>query len=702
MAGYTFNPLIFSGLQPPSTGGGGGGGANTFLSNLTNPTAINRDLIFNTGAAATIKTKDSAGITQALNITTGNSSGDETGPIQIFPGASSVASNAGVNIFTQDAVADDLDTGGLNFSTGGASGIGNSGNIIFGTGPVAGGTQGTIQFNSDIFMGAALDINGNFINNVGHIKSGARNFDLNADSNFDVNISASGTGKVNFSSDVAPTINAQYGLGTVDDKQWIRVATYSVTAGTNALQLAGTSIGVNNLNVKDAADPVDPQDLATKAYVDGSTNSGANKTLSNLDSPTAVNQDLIFNTAIDPRLKSQDESSVSTKNLYVITGDASGAHDSGELLLQTGTGQSTGSLSILTGNPTADDFNSGTLRIDTGETTGVGVSGSVIITSGDSENGQSGLISLETGTPSGSDSSGVISLTTGRTAGGSGTGDITINTGAPTASNINSGGVVSATGAVNGSGQSGLFQFISGNSENGPSGAFNLGTGSVIGSATSGAISMFTGNNAGSGNSGQVGIQSGATDTGNSGSVAIQSGNVTSAGTSGPISINSGAGGGATGTVDVFSGDPASANFDSGNVSFRSGAASGTGVSGILLLSSGITEHSASGDVFLQSGSTTGNGNSGSLSIVSSNVGGNGNSGDIVISTGSAGLGNSGTITLQTAVPSSGTQGKITLSALSLALPQQPSDPTGVAGDIYYNSISNKIRWNNGSVWADL
>lgn len=641
MAGYTFNPLIFSGLQATSSSGGGGGGANTSLSNLTNPTSVNQDLIFNTGGNATIKTKDSASITRGLTITTGNSSGDETGPIQIYAGASNVASNAGVSIFTLDAVADDLDTGGLLFATGGASGIGNSGNIVIGTGPVAGGTQGTVQFNSDIFMGAAIDVNGNFINNVGHIKSGARNFDLNADSDFDINISASGTGKVNFSSDVAPTINAQYGLGTVDDKQWIRVATYSVTAGSNALQLAGTSIGVNNLNVKDAADPVDPQDLATKAYVDGSTNTGANKSLSNLTSPTAINQDLIFATTPNSYLKTEDTNNVSSANLTVITGDAAGVGgDSGELLLHTGSGQSSGTISILSGNTTQDDYNTGTVQISTGNPTGIGVSGSIVISSGDSTNGQSGLISLITGQVSGSDASGMINILTGQTAGGSGTGNININTGNPTADNINSGGIISATGSCTGSGQSGIYQFISGNTVDGPSGQFTINTGSVTGAATSGTISVSSGNNAGTGGSGDIGIQSGATDTGGSGGVAIQSGNVTSAGTSGPVSLNSGAGGGHSGNVTVQSGAPASANFNSGNLALQTGAATGTG-----------------------------------------------DSGNIIIATGST---------------ASGVQGKIQMTSLALSLPKQTVDPTGLAGDIYYNTGSNKIRWFNGTVWADL
>lgn len=63
------------------------------------------------------------------------------------------------------------------------------------------------------------------------------------------------------------------------------------------------------------------------------------------------------------------------------------------------------------------------------------------------------------------------------------------------------------------------------------------------------------------------------------------------------------------------------------------------------------------------------------------------NSGDISIETGSA----------------STTRGKINLSAISVNLPQNSSDPSsGVAGDIYYNTTTNVIRFYNGTAWSDI
>jgi hypothetical protein len=56
--------------------------------------------------------------------------------------------------------------------------------------------------------------------------------------------------------------------------------------------LPTTAINVNAQRITNGADPVNPQDFATKNYIDNA-GSGANTTLSNLTSPTAINQSLI-------------------------------------------------------------------------------------------------------------------------------------------------------------------------------------------------------------------------------------------------------------------------------------------------------------------------------------------------------------------------------------------------------------------------
>lgn len=106
-------------------------GANTALSNLTSPTALNQDLTFSTGANATIKTKDEAGVVQTreLLLKTGDQTGLNlrSGHITIKPG-------------------DSLSRPGSVFIQGGASGDGAGGAGVFQGGTVelrAGANTGT-------------------------------------------------------------------------------------------------------------------------------------------------------------------------------------------------------------------------------------------------------------------------------------------------------------------------------------------------------------------------------------------------------------------------------------------------------------------------------------------------------------------------------------------------------------------------------
>ena len=47
--------------------------------------------------------------------------------------------------------------------------------------------------------------------------------------------------------------------------------------------------------------------------------------------------------------------------------------------------------------------------------------------------------------------------------------------------------------------------------------------------------------------------------------------------------------------------------------------------------------------------------------------------------------------------------GVVFLNGVALTLPNATSDPvTGTAGDMYYNSVSNTIRFYNGTIWSDL
>lgn len=224
------------------------------------------------------------------------------------------------------------------------------------------------------------------------------------------------------------------------------------------------------------------------------TSSGANTFLSNLTSPTAINQDLIFDEGTAATVKTKDDPANPTQDLTIKSGDTSSTFNSGAVSLLSGT--------------TVD--------------------------------GNSGLIQINTSQASGTGSSGGISINTG--AAGSNTGDITVNTGAPTNANFNSGGFISATGAVTGTGQSGIFQFITGGAADTLSGSVVLASGAIAGSGSSGSLTLFTGgiSSVGGGGTGTATLQSGDIDAGAgvSGDVVLHIG--TSTGTRGHIKFTDG------------------------------------------------------------------------------------------------------------------------------------------------------------------
>jgi hypothetical protein len=72
--------------------------------------------------------------------------------------------------------------------------------------------------------------------------------------------------------------------------RWAAAYAVVVSAGASALSLMGSSINANSLQIHNVANPTSAQDAATMNYVD---TFAANQTLSNLTSPTAINQDLL-------------------------------------------------------------------------------------------------------------------------------------------------------------------------------------------------------------------------------------------------------------------------------------------------------------------------------------------------------------------------------------------------------------------------
>jgi hypothetical protein len=145
---------------------------------------------------------------------------------------------------------------------------------------------------------------------------------------------------------------------------------------------------------------------------------GANFTLSNLTSPTAINQDLIFGVTAGVHLvKTGDTSGVNSDALTIETGDTDN-NISGALNVRTGQGTTNGGSGVATfGSGDAASNSSGTG--DTVITTGANgnsanfPSGNSIITTGITTTQNSGDVVLSPGIPTGAGTRGKIAFTDG-------------------------------------------------------------------------------------------------------------------------------------------------------------------------------------------------------------------------------------------------------------------------------------------------
>lgn len=321
-----------------------------------------------------------------------------------------------------------------------------------------------------------------------------------------------------------------------------------------------------------------------------------------------------------------------------------------------------------------------------------------------------------------------IFIGTGNAADGN-TGNITIQTG--TASSIR-GSVTMAGGAVGIQASTGAL-LMSGVTTSawaitGPSQTLSVGTSGsssnmyVTQSGPGGSVNVTTGN------------QSGV----NTGNMNLVTGNValgTSANVSGNVELRSGTCyNGRSGYLNMATGDSDSTSVGSGNITMSTGDqtySSSSGNSGLINIFSGDVYNGTSGAVYLQSGRavpTSGTGNTGTVYITSGRVGlgsgtQDGNSGNVDISTGQIGSdGNSGNIRLVTgSVAGSGTQGYILNSSSEFWVNNlgsrvaigQPgllvgyfgigtSNPSPVwpKGSVFSNVTDGKLYISSGAVWV--
>lgn len=220
------------------------------------------------------------------------------------------------------------------------------------------------------------------------------------------------------------------------------------------------------------------------------------------------------------------------------------------------------------------------------------------------------------------------------------------------------------------------------------SGTMTVKTGdSTGGGASTGAVTVKTGDRTGSGGgaTGAMTIQTGDASTSGgtqSGAMTIKTGSTPVGGTAGTITIVTGSStSGASGAISYKSGD---ASTGTGTVTIASGAASG-GASGSVSISSG-SGSTGSGAVNFSTGASTGS-STGDLNFTSGNSS-VAASGDINFTTGTAG-------TSRGRVRLNGRVVKIGASAAA-----DPSSPE--TGDVYFNTVSLKFRYYDGTTWNDL
>lgn len=367
---------------------------------------------------------------------------------------------------------------------------------------------------------------------------------------------------------------------------------------------------------------------------------------------------------------SGDNSSASMASSTTL---ASGSVNINSGAISDGTLGTTGQISARTGAigasvNIAHVGNTGSFLAGSGTNRGVGNSGIVQVTSGTAWQGNSGSVSMFSGSTSAAAGPLFSTVVTGTSS--FGTGQISNGTlGTTGSASLFSGGLFFGSTLVTFTGNSGSVGMSSGS-------VTNTNAGSTIVSNT-GNVSVGSGFiNNGSGNTGSATISTGSIQslaTGASGSVNILSGGITNASASsntGGVFIQSGSnsGSGNSGNVQFLSGSSAGS---SGSVILGSGSSSSlsTGVSGTVSLASGsVTGLSGIGDsgaVTVRSGSSL-NGVSGQVQITTGQ-GVNFNSGNVLINSGDAFLGTSGDISLSTSV-NAVTRGNINLNANTIQL----------------------------------
>lgn len=404
-----------------NTQGGGGwaapaaSGANVTLSNLTS-TALNQSLIPDTDVARDLGAAglafDSLYVANVLG-SAGNSFLDVAGNQLLDPGGSSAITTGAGNInfykTMSPSSSNNFDLGEIgqeirSIYTNTAKLTDGSAYLTLGVPTLAG--DYSLNFpTADGTAGQALVTDG-----AGNLSFASASFNGGTISNA-LTINAPGSGQVNAlilsSNDNTTMILKNTGAGTAGlfignsggasaDYQIINLDGGVLSVGSNTgsviLPASGSAASGRFLKTTDNSGTIQWADIPA---------SGANQDLSNLTNPTAINQNLIFNTGTNVQILGADNSNF---NMKVATGDNAGGA-TGNLLLASGEASavaaSSGTAIFKSGDQSGGGAASGSTTVSSGNTSISGNSGITNIRSGNAASGNSGDINVAPGTASG-------------------------------------------------------------------------------------------------------------------------------------------------------------------------------------------------------------------------------------------------------------------------------------------------------------
>jgi len=470
----------------------------------------------------------------------------------------------------------------------------------------------------------------------------------------------------------------------------------------NSLTGALTLIGAGGITITPSGSNI---------TITGAGSAFANQSLSNLTSPTAINQNLLSaaNGTLNLGSSSNMWLNAGIYHLLYDTGGGSGvAIDIGGQHIN----DTSGSISVDWQNRMLKDpsggsalnwnlrqlLNSGVALIDwslsggqplllgtINETSTTNSSG-VTISTGTTVDGNSGSISISPGSVSGTGTAGSVTITDG-----TGRSEVFIDPSAGVLLFDNAGGQAASFSTTS--------RILQDNSQiasldfNSRSLMWTDGTTKILdwsglGTSPSGvSFSVWLAGPTGmSGASTPLALETSNATTSGSGLINIQTGTV-----AGPSSL------GPTGSVNIRTGantDP-SGGTASGDVNITTGAVAGSGSSGSVNLTPGTNSGTGGGGAvgITAGGATDAGASAGAVNINGGNNSGNSaNSGNVVIFDGNGVAG----------IAAQASTGGVIVSGNFMKLPLAASDPTAPQGAVYFNTVFNKIKVFNGTTWETV